>query len=193
MKNDVPVYGLVLTGGESRRMRRDKAVLDYHGKPQLEWMVELLAPYCERVFVSVRRDQQDESVRARFPQIVDRAGEHGPAAGIGAAWDEFPEVAWLVAACDLPFVDTLTIEHLLGQRDPSKDATAFVSSRDGLPEPLCAIWEPRLTDRLKRTIAGGQNCPRRLLIDSDTKLIEQPDPRSLDNINTPDDLREVSM
>ena len=45
-------------------------------------------------------------------------------------------------ACDLPFLADETLRHLIEHRDPSRLATAYRSSHDGLPEPLCAIWEP---------------------------------------------------
>lgn len=66
-----PVYGLVLSGGASRRMQHDKALIDYHGETQLHWTYRLLASLLPRVFVSVREDQRDETVRREFPQIVD--------------------------------------------------------------------------------------------------------------------------
>ena len=56
-----PLYGLVLAGGRSTRMQRDKAALAYHGRTQLEWAMDLITPFVERAFVSVRPDQQSDS------------------------------------------------------------------------------------------------------------------------------------
>jgi molybdopterin-guanine dinucleotide biosynthesis protein A len=83
-------------------MLTDKAALEYQGKPQLERAYELLDACCERTFVSVRRDQGADALRAMFPQIVDLQDDLGPMAGIAAAQARFPSVAWLVLACDLP-------------------------------------------------------------------------------------------
>ena len=55
---------------------------------------------------------------------------------------------WLVLACDLPFLDAETLRHLLRSRVVARAATAYRSSYDGLPEPLCAIWEPRTREPL---------------------------------------------
>src|SRR6185437_12236795 len=100
-----PLYGLVLAGGRSTRMQRDKAALEYGGRSQLERAVELITPLVERVFVSVRGDQTGDPLRARFAQIVDSGEAAGPIAGIIAAQSRHPEAAWLVLACDLPLLD----------------------------------------------------------------------------------------
>ncbi|HTT02399.1 MAG TPA: NTP transferase domain-containing protein [Steroidobacteraceae bacterium] len=181
------VYGLVLAGGRSKRMRRDKAALEFHGRRQLEWAVGLLEPVVERAFVSVRADQTDDPVRARFARIVDRHTDIGPIAGIAAAQQEHPRVAWLVLACDLPLLDRPTLEHLLQARQPQRQATAYRSSHDGLPEPLCAIYEPSSSAAVSAYIESGRQCPRKFLLQADVALIDEPNPRALDNVNTPEE------
>src|SRR5688572_9617403 len=121
------LFGLVLAGGASTRMRADKAALDYHGQPQLHWAFELLSKFCAATFVSVRPDQRADATRAGHPQIVDRQPGSGPIAGISAALLEHPKAAWLVIACDLPFLTEQTLQHLIAHRDPHKIATAYRS------------------------------------------------------------------
>src|SRR5215470_13063663 len=162
-----PIYALVLAGGRSTRMQRDKAVLNYHGRTQLEWAVTLLQPYVQRVFVSVRPDQTADPIRARFEQIVDTHENLGPVAGIMSAQAKYPDVAWLVVACDLPFLDHGTLSTLICARQPGRLATAYRSSHDVLPEPLCAIYEPASREPLLDYVASGKNCPRRFLLKSD--------------------------
>jgi molybdenum cofactor guanylyltransferase len=184
-----PVYGLVLAGGRSTRMQRDKAALKFHdGRTQLEWAVGLLAPHVAQVFVSVRPDQASDPVRSQFAQIADRLENLGPIAGIAAAQAEHPACAWLVVACDLPFLNDATLAHLLAGRQPQRQATAYRSSHDGLPEPLCAIYEPSSASAITGYIAKGTHCPRKFLLQADAALLEEPDPRALDNINTPEEL-----
>jgi molybdopterin-guanine dinucleotide biosynthesis protein A len=180
-----PLFGLVLAGGASRRMGQDKATLAYHGKSQLQWSFDSLHEFCERTFVSVRPEQRNESTRAALPQIVDLEPGIGPIAGINAALTTHPDVAWLVLACDLPFLSRATLQNLVAQRDRARIATAYRSSHDGLPEPLCAIWEPSSAARVSEWIASGKECPRKLLINSDVALLDQIDTRALDNVNTP--------
>jgi len=185
---DKPIYGLLLAGGESRRMGRDKALLLRNGQSQLEYVSALLAGIVDRVFVSVRQEQQGEPERDRFSTIADRYDGIGPVAGILSAMDEHPDVDWLVVACDLPNLDAATLEYLLENRSQEQPFTAFRSSYDELPEPLCAFYRAVSNAIVREFVESGIVCPRKILIRSDTLLLQQPDPKSLDNINTPDEL-----
>jgi len=182
------VYGLLLAGGQSRRMGSDKALLVRDGKSQLEHIGILLGDVCDRVFVSTRQDQQAEPERRRFEQIVDRYQDIGPVAGILSAMDEYPDVDWLVVACDLPNVDAQTLNFLLEHRSRDLPFTAFRSSYDDLPEPLCAVYRSGSDGLVREFVTDGITCPRKILIRSDTLLLDQPNPVALDNVNTPDDL-----
>jgi molybdopterin-guanine dinucleotide biosynthesis protein A len=182
-----PLRGLVLAGGRSRRMQADKALLRYHDKPQLQWVADLIAPYCSSVHASVRASQRDDPARAGLPVIVDLIDEQadaGPIAGIHAAQRAHPDAAWLVVACDLPFLDPATLEHLIERRAPQRVATAYRSAHDGLPEPLCAIWEPASYALVAASVASAKYCPRALLKRADVELVELPHTDALDNVNT---------
>jgi molybdenum cofactor guanylyltransferase len=183
--------GLVLAGGHSTRMKTDKAALLYASHSQLDRAMALVKPFVTEAFVSVRPDQQQDSLRSRFPQIVDSEVDMGPAAGIRAAQRHDPRAAWLVLACDLPFLDATTLAYLTRSRAPARIATAYRSHSDGLPEPLCAIYEPASAEAFATFIAGGRNCPRKFLLNSDTLLLDQPQINALENVNTPDELREA--
>lgn len=183
------LHGLVLAGGHSRRMHRDKALLEYEGRTQLQRALELLATRVSASFVSVRADQRAEPARAGHALIVDLAAGLGPIGGIQAALHAHRECAWLVLACDLPFLTAATLDHLLSRRDPRRLATAYRSSYDGLPEPLCAIFEPACREPVDRWIAAGKSCPREWLASlaaDDALLLEPLDSQALDNVNTPE-------
>jgi molybdopterin-guanine dinucleotide biosynthesis protein A len=187
-----PLYGLLLAGGRSTRMGRDKAALAYDGRPQLERAMALLQPHVVRSFVSVRAEQAAEPLRARYAQIADSHEGIGPVAGLLAAQQRHPDVAWLVLACDLPRLDAATLARLVRARAPGHAATAYRSSHDGLPEPLCAIYEPHSHAALAAAVAAGKYCPRKFLLSADTQLLDEPNPRALDNINTPQEYGSVS-
>jgi molybdopterin-guanine dinucleotide biosynthesis protein MobB len=181
---EAPLYGLVLAGGESRRMGRPKWALDYHGEPQAHRTARLLSDVCERTFLSVRLGQDVDGL-PDLPALPDRFPAWGPAAGILTAMEAHPEAAWLVVACDLPFLDADTLAALVAGRDRLRIATAYRSAHDGLPEPLCAVWEPRARQRLLEAASLGMACPRRVLRESRPRHLDLADPRALDNANTP--------
>jgi molybdopterin-guanine dinucleotide biosynthesis protein A len=182
-----PLQGLILAGGASSRMQRDKAALTYQGKSQLDRVFELAARHVDRVFVSVRAAQATDPARAGKPLILDAFDGGGPIIGIRSALAHRPGSAFLVLACDLPFLSDAAVGRLLAARDPQRLATAYSSAHDGLPEPLCAIWEPAAAAALAAFQAGGRSCPRKFLITHDAKLIAPFDTRALDNVNTPEE------
>lgn len=169
-------------------MGSDKALLVRDGRTQLARMVELLGRHVGRVFVSTRADQAGDPERSRYEQIVDRYEDLGPVAGILSAMETHPKAAWLVVACDLPNVDDETIRTLLENRVADRPFTAYRSNYDGLPEPLCAIYEARAKQVVEDFVEDGVTCPRKMMIRSGAPLLEQPHPEALDNVNTPEDL-----
>ncbi len=174
-------------------MRTDKSTLLYLCLTQLDWVYGLVSKVCAATFVSVRPDQRDEPTRASYPQIVDREIGVGPLAGINAALLAHPKAAWLVVACDLPFLTEDVLRTLLEQRDPSQIATAYRSAHDALPEPLCAIWEPASIELVAAQLSSGKQCPRKLLINARCKLVALPDARALDNVNTPEEAKAATQ
>lgn len=183
-----PLYGLLLAGGKSRRMGRDKALLDRNGESLLSYAARLLEQFTDQVYVSARAEQRDEPQRSRFNQIIDRYQDLGPAAGILSAMDEHPRADWLVVACDLPNLDAETFGMLLQHRHADHPFVAYRSSHDDLPEPLCALYLEGSEAIIRRFVDDGLKCPRKMLIRSDTLLLTQPNPGALDNVNTPEDL-----
>ena len=168
-------------------MGLDKGQLAYSGEPQGIRAWRMLDSICPRTFVSVRLGQTDAEPYSQLPLIVDedRAAK-GPAGGLLAAWERFEATAWLVLATDMPFVDAAMLRELMGERDPGAIATAF-RGRDGKPEPLCAIWEPRAHDALLSRARTGKRSLRGLLEESRIRSVEPPDASKLASVNTPED------
>ena len=187
------LYGLVLAGGRSTRMQADKAALTYGRRPQLAEAFDLVARHTERCFVSVRADQVEETLRAAYPQVVDGDLGRGPIAGILAAQARHPECAWLVVACDLPQLDDATLDDLLRRRDPGRLATCFASALDGLPEPLCTVYEPASSASLLAHVADGRDCPRKFLMGHDVHVLDPRRGAALDNANTPEDAAAIRV
>jgi molybdopterin-guanine dinucleotide biosynthesis protein A len=172
-------------------MHRDKAALTYQGQHQLDRAFDLASRHSSRAFVSVRAGQVADPLRASRPLIVDSVSGAGPIVGIRSALAAYPDVAWMVLACDLPYLSDAALELLLRERDPAAVATAYKSAHDGLPEPLCAIWEPSAAAALADYQSRGGHCPRKFLMSHAPRLIEPLDKRALDNVNTPEEYAQA--
>ena len=172
-------------------MGRDKALLEFRGKPQIEIAHDLLLGPCAKIFLSKREDQKLPADLCATINDNPKLSGHGPLSGILSAMEHYPEADWLVLACDLPFVTKEVLETLVAGRDPQQAATAFISSQDGLPEPLCAIWERHAYPHILKLFKEGVHCPRKVLIKMNAHLLKQKDPHWLDNINTPEEYEEI--
>lgn len=185
------VAGLVLTGGRSLRMGRDKAGLQHDGRTQLAHTHALLAPLVAHCHVSAREDQRDDPLRSAFACIVDQVPGLGPAAGILAAHAHDPDAAWLVVACDLPLLDPATLAQLIQARAPDWDAAAYRDPVSGRPEPLCAVWEPSGCRILAQAVAQGRNAPAGALQHMRTRWLLPGSSAALGNANTPEDFARM--
>jgi len=191
-KAPAPIMGLVLAGGRSRRMGRDKATLLWRGQPLWRQQAGRLAAAGLPAAISVRAGQSLEA--GALPLVSDSVAEAGPLAGFLSAWERFPGHALLAVACDLPLLDAETLRFLVEHRDANKTATAFRSAHDGLPEPLCAIWEPVACVRLEQSLRENRPCPRKALIHEGeaVRLLDLPRPLALENANTPEEWERLA-
>lgn len=185
------LVGLVLAGGQSRRMGSDKGSLELDGQTLAERALALVAPFSETAVVSVREAQADLEPYRRLPVVIDDARYQGPAAGLIAAWVRFPARPLLVLAADLAGVDRSMLGDLVAGRDPAVLATVF-RHPNGLLEPLCTIWEAAAAARL-RAVAGDDIAPslRQLLEDGPVHVLEPAEPARLASANTPAELAAV--
>lgn len=191
MTSAAKLYGLVLSGGKSTRMGTDKGLIKYHGVPQREYLYNILSEVCSETYISLRGDQE-LNMPFGFQTLTDLDEFKGPYNGLLSAHKKYPEVAWLVLACDLPLIDLNALKELIDQRDPRKQATAFALRENPLPEPLCAIWEPHaLEDSVSYLEEGNGTCPRKYLINHDTKLVFPLNEDVLLNANSEQEYREA--
>lgn len=182
------IKGLVLAGGKSSRMGMDKAFIQYHGKPQVEFIADVLSTICTETFISVANGSKSHY---GYGNIEDSFTGLGPYGGILSAFRSDPDAAWLTVATDIPLLNFETIEMLVNNRNSGKVATCFHNPETGFPEPLITLWEPRAYPRLLHFLSLGYSCPRKVLINSDIEELEIENPKLLLNANTPEEKDEI--
>ncbi len=183
------INGLILSGGLSTRMGEDKRLINYHGKSQEQYLFDLLKPCCSEVYVSINQNQSTD-----LPHIVDLdLAIKSPIVGILSAFDKNSKTAWLVVACDMPFVNQEAIEYLIKHRNAEKFATAFLNPEEKFPEPLLTIYEPKILEKLQGAVNQGKKSPMKVLQSVEVELLKIPNKQMLANINTAEEKNSNNM
>ncbi len=188
-----PLFGLVLTGGKSQRMQRDKALISYRNQPHALYIYNLLSQCCERVYLSARPGQWQQTPLAALPTLIDHEENLGPFGGILTALETHPDVNWLIMACDLAYLEQTTIETLLTHYRPDVVATCYEHIEQGFPEALCGLYTPLALDLFQRAKMAKIYCPVKILQLGNCQLIPASHPLAVANINTPNEFEQVKL
>ncbi len=172
-------------------MKRDKAALQYDGKTQLDRAFELASRHLEQVFVSVRAAQIDDPDRARYPLIVDSVAGEGPIVGIRSALAAHPDAAWLVLACDLPFLSDAALEQLLAERDPALERHRLSQHARRSAGTVVRRVGTQGRGRARRLSGRRRKMPAQISDPPCRRLLEPNDRRALDNVNTPEEYAQA--
>jgi len=183
-----PLYGAVFIGGQSRRMGKPKFSLSYNGQSETERIAKMLSQVCQKVFLSARADQDLDilSDRLNFERINDEHYGMGPVGGLATLMGRFPDKAWLISACDLPFMREENFKSILKERDPLRYGTCYSQKgRQGV-EPMCAIYEPKFILPLFEAMSHRELSLSRIIDDVEFKRVKVPEERrhNFTNVNT---------
>ncbi len=180
---------ILLAGGQSRRMGRDKVHLPYQGVPMAARVYGLLAEVFPTVLV-VGRIEGFPVPGARC--IADRRPGLGPLEGLVSGLEALDAPRALLVACDMP---DLQLPLLRAMAAHAEDADALVPHSARGPEPLLAVYSRRVLPGLRAFLEAGERSARRFLETIPTtplplEVVRHHDPEGLSfrNLNRPDDL-----
>jgi molybdenum cofactor guanylyltransferase len=147
-RNDLTV--VLLAGGESRRMGKDKAMSLFRGKPL--WQIQLetlrkLEP--EEIFVSARIDPSWRPDDVRF--VADIPPLCGPLSGLVASLDQMRTTHLLALAIDMPWMSSKYLEFLCAQIEPGRGVVPKIAGR---AEPLAAIYPREAATEFHNALTG---------------------------------------
>ncbi|WP_307789357.1 molybdenum cofactor guanylyltransferase [Mycolicibacterium baixiangningiae] len=187
MTSPVPLAAVVLAGGASRRMGRDKATVVVDGSTLVEHVVATVSERCSPVFVIAAPGQPLPELSAQV--LRDEVRGVGPLLATGRGLRAAAQAGhrWaFVCAVDLPhltmdFVDDLAMPA-------ARLGVDVVLPWDGRDHYLAAIYRTSLADHISTLVAAGERSMRALVDTVDTQRIVMPEQRALTNANTPDDL-----
>ena len=147
-RNDISA--VLLAGGESRRMGRDKAEILFRGKPLWEIQLELLRKLePTEIFVSARSDPVWRPVDVQF--VADNPPSRGPISGLAATLAQMRSKHLLALAVDMPFMTEKYLNVLCSQIEPGRGVIAKNNDRF---EPLAAIYPHEALTNFRSALTG---------------------------------------
>jgi molybdopterin-guanine dinucleotide biosynthesis protein A len=192
--------GIILAGGSSSRMGKNKALLSLPANQAvtfIEHLVSLLERCCSEILI-VARDQANAS-DYRFPGVrvtFDETPGNGPLMGLYSGLSTVNTARALVVAVDLPCVQPALLTFLLSQ--PLSTDSLLVPLVHNVPQVLLAIYPRSALPIIKDQLLQGRRDLRCLLEVAPVQFVEEsqlrqidPHLRSFDNINTPEELRQM--
>ncbi len=182
-----PLCGLVLSGGQSERMGRDKGAIPWEGGKLVHVQAQKLLSVVREVWISCR-PEQEETYAGSYPLLFDQYPSEGPMSGLLSAFHARPASAWLVLGVDMPGIGEEVLRHLVDHRDPGRLATAF-RQPDGVVQPLVSVWEPAALSLLRKAWSERRLSLRQWLEENEVLLLEPPGGSDWTNVNAPSDLK----
>lgn len=181
---------VLLAGGESRRMGKDKATLTFHGRPlwqrQLQVLWELNP---EKIFVSARIRPSWLPVETEL--LLDDPPSRGPLSGLTIALARMVTTHLIVLAVDMPFLTSVEFRILCGLAIAGRGVVPVIAER---AEPLVAIYPREALPDFVGALGGNnfslQALTRDLAVACKVRLLDVPSEtrRSYRSVNEPDDL-----
>ena len=188
---------VVLAGGKSRRLGRDKAVEPVGGLPLIQRVLARLAQVAGDAVVVVNDESRaselplPDAVRAAVDLFPEGGSLGGIYTGLRAAKTE-----WAVAvACDMPFLNVPLLEHILSQRER---ADVVVPVLEGRPEPTHAAYSKACLPHMERRLRANDLKIARFFDEVRVSYVAQseverfdPEHLSFFNVNTEQDLERA--
>ncbi|MCP3917419.1 MAG: molybdenum cofactor guanylyltransferase [bacterium] len=147
------VTGLLLCGGASSRMGRDKATLEFAGTSLLERALATLDGLCGKTVLACGATPRYAELER--PLVLDEIEAGGPLAGLAAGLAAARTEWTLALACDMPAVDGAFLSRLLGVA-ASSDADVTIYQGERGPEPTCAVYRHTCLDPVRSALARGE-------------------------------------
>jgi molybdopterin-guanine dinucleotide biosynthesis protein A len=165
---------VVLAGGRSRRMGRDKASLPFGDETLLQRVVRLVAPRVAEVVVV---GHGAATLPATVRVVADQVEGEGPLAGLVTGLDAIASPRAVLVACDMPLLVAPVISRLLSLHF---DADACVPRINGVPVPTCAVYAARVAPIARQRLASGDRSMRGLLGELAVRWVEGEELRDVD-------------
>lgn len=152
MKDQEKITGIILAGGKSSRMGKDKGMCIFNDKPLIEYAIEVLKPFCGEILLSTNTITGYEKYGLEL--VKDEIKEIGPMGGIYSCLKKSKSQYNFVLSCDTPFISRELIKFIIENIDDDFDIVAPLHQTSYL-EPLCACYNISVLSQLQSYIEKG--------------------------------------
>lgn len=187
------ITGILPAGGRSRRMGRDKALINLAGDLVVARVLSQLRECADDIYIIGDRPERFVDLGVRV--LPDDRPGLGVLGGIATGLRVAGEGIVVCVACDMPFVDAELMGYLVDSVGSADGA--IVRTPHGF-EPLCAAYRVEILPALNMMISEGELAAQAIPERVNLTTVEEGDletvgldPRRLFNMNTPDDLAEA--
>jgi molybdenum cofactor guanylyltransferase len=147
----MPVTGVILAGGKSRRMGRDKAFLPFGKGMLIERVIEVIQQVADDVILITNTPEQYQ--RFGLPMFADVIPETGSLGGIYTGLMHTKTAYSLCLACDMPFVKPAFLRFLC---ETAAEADVVIPRNTEDFQPLCAVYSQVCREAIRQRIEAGQ-------------------------------------
>jgi molybdopterin-guanine dinucleotide biosynthesis protein A len=186
--------GIVLSGGENRRMGRDKAFLMLDGVPFIEHVLRVLRGIFPRIIIVTNAPDAYASYDACV--VSDAFDKRGPLTGIYSGLLNSVDAYNFVVACDMPFLNAGLISYMAGLADGQDIIVPMIA---GHVEPLHAIYSKRLLPIIEKHIQQDARQVQGIFHEARIHYVTEeeidcfdPKKQSFRNLNTPEEYKEAA-
>lgn len=153
--------GVVLAGGKSLRFGKDKALVQFEGKPLVKWVMEVIDEVVDEVILSLSSDAEVSkylyAVGDNIKIVKDAKSDLGPISGLLSSFREAKGEYVAVAPCDSPFIMAELYKLLFEKADGHDGAVPYINN---FWEPLHAVYRREtLMFALEKALSQGKNRP----------------------------------
>jgi molybdenum cofactor guanylyltransferase len=188
---ETTLCGLVLAGGKSSRMGKDKSQCILGGRRLIDYSIDVLKHFTERIVIS---SNSLNPADFDYPVFRDEVQDIGPLGGIYSAMKLFDCDYYLVVSCDMPLIHMDVLTELIKRKE---DGLAVVPVYRNKIEPLCAIYSKQLLNSIDFNIQLGRYAVRtianenELVIVDISDVLESIDYSPFTNINSAEELHKA--
>ncbi|MEN2280797.1 molybdenum cofactor guanylyltransferase [Algoriphagus sp. SE2] len=186
---NIAVY--ILCGGKSSRMNSEKGLVEFNGKPFIQWILEAVDPLTDQITLVTKNENYS---KFQLPIIQDKVENKGPVGGIYSALSHSHFQYNLILSCDIPKITTELLYNLI-QAATSSEKDISILCDETHDYPLIGCYQKKVVSVFKDAVLKNHLKLCQLVNDHSPQKIQvnRQNHSAIQNINSPEDLSRIAI